>query len=85
MNKQRADRFYTIYALLVTILVLGFAWMVFESRAIYGADNLFSTKKQQMIEGPNESLSESAQEIIDSIRQKAKSIPKFENVDIEEV
>lgn len=85
MKKDQIDRFYTIYALLVTILILGFSWLVFESRIIYGAENLFSTKKQIQIMAPNDSLPETAQEIIEMIEKSAKPKPQFENIDIQEV
>ena len=84
MNKQKADRFYTIYVLLVTILVLGFAWVVFESRVIF-AENSFSSKNQVQELRLHDSLPESAKEIINAIKNSTKSAPRFENVNIQEV
>jgi len=85
MNKEKADRFYTIYVLLITILVLGFAWIVFESRVIF-AENSFSTANQVQELRLKSSLPESAKEIIDTIKNSAnKPELRFENVNVQEV
>ena len=84
MNQTQIDRFYLIYVLLVTILILGFAWVVFESRVIF-AENSFSTRKQIEINQTDDSLSETAQRIIDITKRKIKHLPQFKNIPIQEI
>ncbi len=84
MKKENADRIYIIYTLIVTILILGFAWIVFESKVIF-AENSFATNNQVRETRPNDSLPESTKEIIDTIKNSTDPGPRFENVNIQEV
>ena len=72
MNKNQLDHFYTLYTLFVTIIILAFAWIVFESPYIYGHQNAFASQNQDYKSNQKDSLSETAKEIIDITKNKIK-------------
>jgi hypothetical protein len=79
MNQNQLDRFYLIYVLLVTILILGFSWIIFESQYIYGQKNAFAAKNQEDLLKPSDSLSETAKDLIDISKKKIYYYKAYQN------
>lgn len=87
MNQNQLDRFYLLYVLLVTILILGFSWVIFESKYIYGQNNVFAATTEEFCPQTGNSLPETAKEIIDITKHKIQyhnSLKKF-NMHVEEI
>jgi hypothetical protein len=82
MNQNQLDRFYLIYVLIVTILILGFSWIVFESKYIYGQQNVFAAENQENLLEPKNSLPETAQEIIDITQRKIQFYKAYQDSDL---
>ena len=78
MNQEQLDRFYLIYVLAVTILILAFAWIVFESQYIYGQQNVFAVETQEYCLPPDNSLPNTAKEIINITKRKIQYYNEFQ-------